>query len=85
LIRHNVLRPEEVESFRDSIKCEVDQAAAEADSYAPPSTSDLLANIYSVEASPEEIEPNYVSEKPVTMIEAINHGLSEEMERNPQS
>jgi 2-oxoisovalerate dehydrogenase E1 component len=84
LVRHGVLTPEEVESFRTSIKAEVDHAAAEADSYAPPSTANLLANIYSSDPAPAETKPNYITDKPVTMIDAINHGLREEMERNPK-
>jgi len=30
-------------------------------------------------------EPGFLSDKPITMVEAINHGLKEEMERNPAS
>src|SRR5438093_425940 len=32
----------------------------------------------------EEGEPAHLSDKPITMVEAINHGLSEEMQRNPK-
>jgi 2-oxoisovalerate dehydrogenase E1 component len=32
----------------------------------------------------EPATPHYMSEEPVTMIDAINHGLREEMQRNPR-
>jgi 2-oxoisovalerate dehydrogenase E1 component len=76
--------PDEVESFRASIKAKVGQAAAEADSYSPPSTANLLANIYSADPALVEGKPNYLTDKPVTMIDAITRGLQEEMERNPK-
>jgi 2-oxoisovalerate dehydrogenase E1 component len=84
LIRNNVLTVDEIAAFRASISAEVDQAAAEADSHPQPATGDLLAHIYSDEKPPVEVRPHYVAEKPVTMIDAINHGLREEMERNPK-
>jgi 2-oxoisovalerate dehydrogenase E1 component len=82
LIRNGVLTAAEVEAFRASIKAEVDQAAAEADSHPQPATHNLLAHIYSDETPPVEVRPNYLAEKPVTMIDAINHGLREEMGLN---
>ncbi len=82
LIRQGVLTPEEITAFRASIKAEVDQAAEEADSHPQPEATNLLAHIYSGEPAPAEAKPKYVAEKPVTMIDAINHGLREEMERN---
>ena len=84
LIRHEVLSLEEVESFRASIKADVDQAATEADSHPAPAEDNLMAHIYSGAPAPAVVKPAYVAEKPVAMIDAINHGLREEMERNPR-
>ena len=84
LIRHDVLGPEEMESFRASIKADVDEAASEADSHPAPTESNLLAHIYSSAPAPALVKPTYVAEKPVAMIDAINHGLREEMDRNPR-
>lgn len=84
LIRNGVLTPEEAEAFRSSIKAEVDQAAAEADAHPQPATGNLLAHIYSNEPQPAVVAPRHLAGKPVAMIDAINHGLREEMERNPQ-
>jgi 2-oxoisovalerate dehydrogenase E1 component len=80
-------RPQ-VESIRIEVKAEVDRAADEADSAPPPSTEDVLANIYAaddpvVRAGPPPM-PRTVSEEPIAFIDAINHGLREEMERNPK-
>ena len=82
LIRNNVLTADEVDAFRASIKAEVDQAAEEADRHPQPATGNLLAHIYSDEPTPAAVQPKYLAEKPVTMIDAINHGLREEMERD---
>jgi 2-oxoisovalerate dehydrogenase E1 component len=77
-----VLSADEVAVFRAAIKVEVGQAAAEADGCPQPATTDLLAHIYSDQERPVEVRPNYLAETPVTMIDAINHGLHEEMVRN---
>lgn len=84
LIAHGVLSRAEAEAFRASIRAEVDEAAAEADSHAEPATANLLAHVYSTEPQREAAPPRFVCDKPSTMIDAINHGLCEEMERNPK-
>jgi 2-oxoisovalerate dehydrogenase E1 component len=84
LVGNGVLTTKEVEAFRASIKAEVDQAAIEADAHPQPATDHLLAHIYSDEPQAPAAPARYLSEKPVTMIDAINHGLREEMERNPK-
>ncbi len=84
LIRNGVLAQEEIDAFRSAIKAEVDEAAAEADRHPEPATGGLLAHIYSDEAAPAVGAPRYISDKPVAMIDAINHGLREEMAQNPK-
>jgi 2-oxoisovalerate dehydrogenase E1 component len=76
----------QVESLRSEVKAEVDRAAEEADSAPPPSGADLMANIFLDDPSVrrEPVAPSQVSAEPVTMIDAINHALREEMERNPK-
>lgn len=64
----------------------MDRAADEADAHPLPGDTDLLAHIYANDpllGSPP-IAPRYISEQEITMIDAINHGLREEMERNPK-
>lgn len=86
LLRHNVLEQSAVDNLRASIRDEVDRAAAEADAAPQPSGHDLMAHIY----APDPVlngpapEPQYLPGGDVTMIDAINHGLREEMQRNPK-
>jgi 2-oxoisovalerate dehydrogenase E1 component len=86
LLRHAVLTAEEVAALRAEIKAAVDRAADEADRYPAPDESRLMAHIYAADAgAPAEPKPPvYLSGEPVTMIDAINHGLREEMERDPK-
>ncbi|MBZ5585584.1 MAG: tungsten formylmethanofuran dehydrogenase [Acidobacteriia bacterium] len=84
LLRNRVLNEEEIFKLRAEIKAEVDGAAAEADRHPEPDASRLMANIYAESAPQQAQAPAYVSAQEITMIDAINHGLREEMERNPK-
>lgn len=86
LIGRGLLDAGQVEAVRSEIKAKVDHAAEEADAAPPPSGADLLANIFADDpvVRGEPGAPRQVSAEPVTMIDAINHGLREEMERNPK-
>lgn len=86
LLRHEVLSQSDIDRIRTDIKEDVDRAAEEADSRPAPSGHDLLAHIYAPANTQvsDSREPRYLSEEPVAMIDAINHGLREEMERNPK-
>ena len=71
--------------MHDEIKAEVDAAADEADAAAAPEPATAASNIYSgTQPVDEEGKPRLLSDEPVTMVDAINHGLREEMERNPK-
>ncbi len=85
LVRRGILTSEKIHEERERIKAEVDSAAEEADRHPAPEPTDILANIYS-DMVPVAVEPPMrpSSEHEVTMIDAINHGLREEMERNPR-
>jgi 2-oxoisovalerate dehydrogenase E1 component len=74
-----------IERMHHEIKEEVDAAALEADESPGPDPSTAALHVYS-DRMPvaTEAEPRTTSEKPVTMVDAINHGLREEMERNPK-
>ena len=87
LLKHRVLTPEQVEAMRSEVKLQVDRAADEADAQPAPSTADLMAQVYAPEdpvVHAEPAAPAYLSAEPVTMIDAINHGLREELERDPK-
>jgi 2-oxoisovalerate dehydrogenase E1 component len=86
VLRHELLSDTDIAALRAEIKDEVDRAAREADAHPAPSAANLMAHIYA--ADPvllgEASQPRYRSGEPVPMIDAINHGLREEMERNPK-
>ncbi|MCC6343580.1 MAG: tungsten formylmethanofuran dehydrogenase [Bryobacterales bacterium] len=86
LLRNGVVTDDQVASMRAEIKQEVDRAAEEADQAPAPDESSLMAHIYLADpvVRGEATPPTYLAGDPVTMIDAINHGLREEMERNPK-
>jgi 2-oxoisovalerate dehydrogenase E1 component len=86
ILNHELLSEGEIAAMRAEIKNEVDRAAQEADAHPAPSVSDVLAHIYSEDPIllGEPTQPRYMGDQPVPMIDAINHGLREEMERNPK-
>jgi 2-oxoisovalerate dehydrogenase E1 component len=85
LIRHGIMSESEIQQLRSSLQAEVNQAADEAEAAPQPETGHITARIYS-DKTPffEEMQPSYVSEDTISMVEAINRGLREEMERNPK-
>lgn len=86
LLERALLTATEVASIRAEVKADVDRAAEEADAAPPPSTADLQAHIYADDpiVVGEVVPPRAVSAQPVTFIDAINHGLREEMDRDPR-
>jgi 2-oxoisovalerate dehydrogenase E1 component len=86
LLRHGVLTRVQMDTLREEIRIEVEQAAILADAAPPPNGDDLMAHIFAAEAAGEieERAPRPVSDVPVTMIDAINYTLREEMEADPR-
>lgn len=89
LLRNKILSQEQMDALRAEIKAEVDKAAEEAEQRPFPKGDDLLAHIYSdpaqdpARSTPLE-PPRYLPGAEIAMIDAINHGLREELERSPQ-
>jgi 2-oxoisovalerate dehydrogenase E1 component len=83
LLKHRIMSREDMDRLRGSIQAEVSQAADEADAAPQPEAGHVTAAIYS-DRTPmfEEKPPEYVSESSISMVEAINRGLREEIERN---
>ncbi len=80
-----LLSDQEIEEWRARVKTEVEEVARRVDALPYPDPSTAIADIYSPDrVVVEEGEPAHLSDKPITMVEAINHGLSEEMQRNPK-
>ncbi len=74
-----------LKAMRDDIKTLVNVAADEADAAADPLPETASLHVFSGK-QPVEIErsPKPLSEAPITMIDALNHALREEMERDPK-
>src|SRR5262249_21024764 len=85
LLRQHIMSADEVDKMRADIQAEVNRAADEADAAPQPATGHITANIYS-ERTPffEEMTPAYVSEDTISMVEALNRGMREELERDPK-
>lgn len=86
LVENSILGDAEVSRMREEVQAEVNQAATEAAAVPPPSTDDLMAHIYSNAYfhQPKPVSPTYVSSETISMVEAINRGLREELARNPK-
>jgi 2-oxoisovalerate dehydrogenase E1 component len=85
LLKHQIISRDEMNKLRADIQSEVNKAADEADAEPQPETGHITARIYS-DRTPffEEKAPQYISEDTISMVEALNRGLREEMERNPK-
>ncbi len=85
LLNKGLLKEEDIRRLHEKVRTDVDRAAAEAETAADPSPETAIWHIYS-EQQPvrDEQPPRSTSAEPVTMVEAINHGLREEMERDPK-
>jgi 2-oxoisovalerate dehydrogenase E1 component len=85
LLDQGIMSKDEIDKVRARIQAEVNQAADEADASPQPEAGQITAKIYS-DRTPffEEKPPVYVSPDTISMVEALNRGLREEMERNPK-
>ena len=83
LLRHHIMTQDEIEKMRAGIQGEVDKAADEAELAPQPEPGRITTRIYS-DRTPffEEKAPTYVSEDTISMVEALNRGLREEMQSN---
>ncbi len=88
LVAEGVLTEEEISRLRAEAKKAVDDAADFADSRPMPARETATLHVYSGERSPVagnrafEFETSEPSGDPIVLVDAINHALHEEMERN---
>jgi 2-oxoisovalerate dehydrogenase E1 component len=74
-----------IRDMHERIKAEVDRAADEAESSPAPDPASAALHLFSDETVVGiEAAPGSSSEAPVTMVDALNHGLREEMALNPK-
>jgi len=85
MLDHHIMSKEEIEALRADLQSEVSKAADEADAAPQPKQGAITTKVYS-DRTPffEEKLPVYVSEDTISMVEALNRGMREEMERNPK-
>ncbi len=85
LLRNHLLTQAEIDKMRGDVQAAVSRAADEADAAPQPERGHIATRIYS-DNTPffEEKAPVYASENTISMVEALNRGLREEMERNPK-
>jgi 2-oxoisovalerate dehydrogenase E1 component len=80
-----LLTESEIKEWRTRIQAEVQAAARAVDALPLPPENSATLDIFSADrVVTTATDPGYLSDKPITMVEAINHGLKEEMERNPR-
>lgn len=78
-----LLSEREMADWRERARVEVEAAARAVDAKPFPPAESATGDIFSADrVITAESDPTPVSETPITMVEAINHGLREEMERN---
>jgi 2-oxoisovalerate dehydrogenase E1 component len=85
LIKHGIMSETEIQQLRSTLQAEISQAADEAEAAPQPKTGYITTRIYS-DKTPffAETQPSCLSQDTISMVEAINRGLREEMERNPK-
>jgi len=74
------ITPDEIEIVREEIRGEIEVAAQHAESYPPQNADNVLDHIYK-DANIKTFEKGERGEK-VVMVDALNHALDEEMERD---
>ncbi len=86
MLEDKILSSAEIDRIRQETKGEVDRAAAWADAQPEPDGGNLMAHIYATSPAGSRTArpPEYISQEPVTFIDAINHGLREELQRSPK-
>ena len=83
LISRGIANAEEIEKNRADIKKLVDDAADSAEAAAMPDTKDVAKHLFSLSVDSTDEEPkNDKTGSPIVMVDAINHALVEEMERD---
>jgi len=84
LIENKKLTKEDYEGLKKEIAEEIDKAADEAAKAADPKPADATKHIFDESGFKDTLEYESVmpSGKPIVMVDAINHAIHEEMERN---
>ncbi|MCK5572884.1 MAG: tungsten formylmethanofuran dehydrogenase, partial [Bacteroidetes bacterium] len=86
MMEKSVLRPDDIQKLREKVHREIDEAADRCEQEPLPDPAELERFVYSpVVTVPADGfgEPEHTGRKTV-LVDAVNHALAEEMERNPK-
>ena len=82
LLDAKILSEAQCAMMRTEVHQQVDEAAAWALQQPAPTPDSATSHVYFSGLPPVAVERSYVGEEPVVMVDAINHALHEEMERD---
>ncbi len=83
LLNRGILKEEDIRGMHEEIRALVESAAREAETSPDPAPETATLHLYSDQQPEIENRPYHpLGDQPITMVEALNHGLMEEMERN---
>ncbi len=84
MIASGILTKEKYNSLKAEIEEQIDAAADEASEHADPKAEDAATHVFDESGLKDtfEYEKSQPSGKPIVMVDAINHALHEELERN---
>ncbi|MGB1375587.1 MAG: alpha-ketoacid dehydrogenase subunit alpha/beta [Rhodothermales bacterium] len=82
LLDAGLLKETDIERIRKEVQVSVDQAAKWADEQADPDSESATKHVLYEGELDLEFEASVPSGEPIVMVDAINHALHEEMERN---
>ncbi len=82
LIEAGILKDEDIVSFRKEINAQVETATRLAEKQPDPDPATAARHVYFEGDLPLAYERNKPSGQPIVMVDAINHALHEEMERD---
>ncbi|MDZ4785008.1 MAG: dehydrogenase E1 component subunit alpha/beta, partial [bacterium] len=84
IIKNKIMTEDKIEELEISIKKEIDESAEWAEAQVDPSPDDAMKNVLVDEYPADAIEPARPTNEKIYMVDAINHALLEEMDRNPE-
>jgi 2-oxoisovalerate dehydrogenase E1 component len=83
LLNRGILEEKDIRALHEQIEARVEEASRAAEASVDPTPETATHHVFSGTMPVEEVRPfRAISEKPITMVEALNRGLREEMERN---
>ncbi len=85
LLREGLLDKSSDEAFRKRCDDEVNEAADWADQQAFPDKSTAKLHVFSEQPDTLDYEKSVPAGHPIVLVDAINHAMAEELERNPKA